>query len=194
MLENVTFQPGSKQERYIQLLSYLEALMAGDSDEMVGALANASALIHGSGNFLWTGFYLVRPCPPRKGGDARGEELRLGPFQGPVACSRIPYGKGVCGSAWKEESTIVVEDVDKFPGHIACSSLSKSEIVVPLFYKTAEGKNKGVAGVLDIDSVEVANFDSTDKLFLERASDILSRALFTLPSPPCPRQETPADR
>ena len=125
-----------------------------------GALANAAALIHETMGFFWTGFYLVKD-----------NVLHLGPFQGPVACYTIPYGKGVCGAAWKEGKTLVVKDVDEFPGHIACSSLSRSEIVVPIF------KNDKIIGVLDIDSTETGTFDETDRDYLEKAMDILSRNL-----------------
>ena len=119
----------------------------------VSALSNLSALIMDTmADLNWAGFYLVK-----------NGELTLGPFQGPVACYHIGYGKGVCGAAWKQESTLVVPDVEEFPGHIACSSLSRSEIVVPLFNRSHE-----VVGVLDIDSKELATFDETDKVFLER--------------------------
>ena len=122
-----------------------------------GALANAAALIHETMGFFWTGFYLVKD-----------NILHLGPFQGPVACYTIPYGKGVCGTSWKEGKTLVVKDVEEFPGHIACSSLSRSEIVVPIF------KASKIIGVLDIDSKEIATFDNTDKDYLEKAMKILS--------------------
>ena len=114
-------------------------------------MANVAAMIHATFGFWWTGFYRVA-----------GEELVLGPFQGPLACSRIAYGRGVCGTAWQEARTQVVPDVEQFPGHIACSSASKSEIVVPLF------KDDKVTAVLDIDSEQLATFDETDKLWLER--------------------------
>ena len=148
-----------KKEKYEQMLPQLKALTEGVNNN-TGVLANAAALIHETMGFFWTGFYLV-------GGDI----LHLGPFQGPVACYEIPFGKGVCGTAWKEGKTLVVRDVEEFPGHIACSSLSRSEIVVPIF------KQDKIIGVLDIDSTEVGTFDETDREYLEKAMDILSRNL-----------------
>ena len=145
-----------KKEKYEQMLPQLKALTE-DVNNNTGALANAAALIHETMGFFWTGFYLVKD-----------NILHLGPFQGPVACYTILYGKGVCGTAWKEAKTIVVKDVEEFPGHIACSSLSRSEIVVPIF------KNDKIIGVLDIDSKEIATFDDTDRLYLEQAMKILS--------------------
>lgn len=148
-----------KKEKYEQMLPQLKALTEGVNNN-TGALANAAALIHETMGFFWTGFYLVKD-----------NILHLGPFQGPVACYTIPYGKGVCGTAWKESKTLVVKDVEDFPGHIACSSLSRSEIVVPIF------KNDKIIGVLDIDSTETGTFDETDRDYLEKAMDILSRNL-----------------
>ena len=148
-----------KKEKYEMMLPQLKALTDGVNNN-TGALANAAALIHETMGFFWTGFYLVKD-----------NILHLGPFQGPVACYTIPYGKGVCGSAWKEGKTLVVKDVEEFPGHIACSSLSRSEIVVPIF------KESKIIGVLDIDSTETGTFDETDKDYLEKAMDILSRNL-----------------
>lgn len=145
-----------KKEKYEQMLPQLKALTEGVNNN-TGALANAAALIHETMGFFWTGFYLVKD-----------NILHLGPFQGPVACYTIPYGKGVCGAAWKEGKTLVVKDVEEFPGHIACSSLSRSEIVVPIF------KASKIIGVLDIDSKEFATFDNTDKDYLEKAMKILS--------------------
>jgi GAF domain-containing protein len=145
-----------KKEKYEQMLPQLKALTEGVNNN-TGALANAAALIHETMGFFWTGFYLVKD-----------NTLHLGPFQGPVACYTIPYGKGVCGTAWKEGKTLVVKDVEDFPGHIACSSLSRSEIVVPIF------KENKIIGVLDIDSKEIATFDNTDKDYLEKAMKILS--------------------
>lgn len=145
-----------KKEKYEQMLPQLKALTEGVNNN-TGALANAAALIHETMGFFWTGFYLVKD-----------NTLHLGPFQGPVACYTIPYGKGVCGAAWKEGKTLVVKDVEEFPGHIACSSLSRSEIVVPIF------KASKIIGVLDIDSKEFATFDNTDKDYLEKAMKILS--------------------
>ena len=120
-------------------------------------MANVAAMLHETFGFWWTGFYRVE-----------GEELVLGPFQGPMACTRIKKGRGVCGTAWQEETTQVVPDVDKFPGHIACSSASRSEIVVPVFH---EGR---VVAVLDIDSAELNTFDQTDRYFLEQMVQLLS--------------------
>ena len=130
-------------------------MLEGETDQIAN-MANMAALIHETFGFWWTGFYIVK-----------GEELVLGPFQGPIACTRIPYGKGVCGSAWQRRSTIVVPDVEEFPGHIACSSLSRSEIVVPIF------SNNSVYAVLDIDSKELATFDNTDKEWLEKIVELL---------------------
>ena len=148
-----------KKEKYEQMLPQLKALTEGVNNN-TGALANAAALIHETMGFFWTGFYLVKD-----------NVLHLGPFQGPVACYTIPYGKGVCGAAWKESKTLVVKDVEEFPGHIACSSLSRSEIVVPIF------KADKIIGVLDIDSTETGTFDEIDRDYLEKAMDILSRNL-----------------
>ncbi|MBQ6310717.1 MAG: GAF domain-containing protein [Bacteroidales bacterium] len=148
-----------KKEKYLMMLPQLKALTEGVNNN-TGALANAAALIHETMGFFWTGFYIVD-----------GNILKLGPFQGPVACYEIGYGKGVCGSAWKEGRTLVVKDVEEFPGHIACSSLSRSEIVVPVF------KENKIIGVLDIDSKEVGTFDETDKEYLESAMRILSENL-----------------
>ena len=148
-----------KKEKYQMLLPQLKALTEGVNNN-TGALANAAALIHETMGFFWTGFYLVKD-----------NILKLGPFQGPVACYEIGFGKGVCGSAWKENKTIIVKDVEEFPGHIACSSLSRSEIVVPIF------KGNEIIGVLDIDSKEIATFDETDKEYLESAMKILSENL-----------------
>ena len=148
-----------KKEKYEMMLPQLKALTEGVNNN-TGALANAAALIHETMGFFWTGFYLVKD-----------NILHLGPFQGPVACYTIPYGKGVCGAAWKEGKTLVVKDVEEFPGHIACSSLSRSEIVVPIF------KADKIIGVLDIDSKETGTFDETDRDNLEKAMDILSRNL-----------------
>ena len=148
-----------KETKYQALLQEVEALTAGETDEIAN-MANIAAAIHARMGFHWTGFYRVV-----------GDELVLGPFQGPVACYTIPYGKGVCGAAWKESKTLVVKDVEEFPGHIACSSLSRSEIVVPIF------KADKIIGVLDIDSTETGTFDETDRDYLEKAMDILSRNL-----------------
>lgn len=141
-----------KEETYKSLLVQLHSLMQGESD-MIARMANMAAVLHQAFGFWWTGFYRVV-----------GDELVLGPFQGPVACTRIPFGKGVCGTAWKRRETVVVPDVEQFPGHIACSSESRSEIVVPAF--SASGI---VTAVLDIDSRSLNTFDETDRLYLEQA-------------------------
>ncbi len=146
-----------KEERYRLLASQVEALIEGETDS-VAIMANVAAAVHEAMGFFWTGFYRVA-----------GQELLLGPFQGPVACMHIPFGKGVCGTAWKERATIVVPDVEQFPGHIACSSLSRSEIVVPVFSKAGE-----VAAVLDIDSKELSTFDETDQRYLEQICSLIS--------------------
>ena len=146
-----------KTERYRLLTEQIRALTEGETDS-VAVMANVSAAIHETMGFWWTGFYRVKDG-----------ELVLGPFQGPVACMHIGYGKGVCGTAWKERQTIVVPDVEQFPGHIACSSLSLSEIVVPVFSKAGE-----VIAVLDIDSKELATFDDTDRHYLEDICKLLT--------------------
>ena len=149
----------SKQEDYKLLLSQVKAMVKDESDP-VANMANVAALIQEAFHFWWTGFYRVID-----------NQLVLGPFQGPVACTRIGFGKGVCGTSWKEKKTIVVEDVEQFPGHIACSSESKSEIVVPLY------KGEVVIGVLDIDSEHLATFNATDQLWLEQIAEVVSNAL-----------------
>ncbi|MCR4825003.1 MAG: GAF domain-containing protein [Bacteroidales bacterium] len=147
----------SKSERYTLLLKQIQGLLQGESDP-VANLANAAALIHETFGFWWTGFYRVE-----------GEELVLGPFQGPVACTRIPFGKGVCGTAWARRETVIVPDVEQFPGHIACSSASRSEIVVPIL------RNGEVLAVLDIDSRELSTFDKEDAAGLEPIAASLNR-------------------
>ena len=146
----------NKAAKYVLLQAQLKSLLAGESDRTAN-LANAAALIHETFGFWWTGFYLVQ-----------GRELVLGPFQGPVACTRIPFGKGVCGTAWERRETVVVPDVEAFPGHIACSSASRSEIVVPVL------KGEEVLAVLDIDSRELATFDKEDAAGLEAVAATLS--------------------
>lgn len=147
----------SKIEKYKLLTEQIRALIEGETDS-VAVMANVCAAIHETMGFWWTGFYRVKDG-----------QMVLGPFQGPVACMHIGYGKGVCGTAWKEQRTIVVPDVELFPGHIACSSLSRSEIVVPIFSKSGQ-----VAAVLDIDSKELSNFDDTDQQCLEEICKMLS--------------------
>ena len=151
----------AKEEKYDLIYRQIASLIEGEDEEM-SVLANVAALLHEAMGFWWTGFYMVR-----------NKELRLAPFQGPVACMHIKYGKGVCGTAWKEQKTQVVRDVEDFPGHIACSSLSRSEIVVPIYNKSGE-----VVGVLDIDSKEIGTFDETDRIWLEKISDLLTKQLY----------------
>ena len=143
-----------KERKYEELLQEVEALVGNETDEIAN-MANIAAAIHARMGFHWTGFYRVLPTP-----DGSGEELVLGPFQGPVACTRIRYGRGVCGTAWKEARTLIVPDVDQFPGHIACSALSRSEIVIPILRKGA------VVAELDIDSAGLDTFDAVDERYL----------------------------
>ncbi len=149
MAEELTFISGSKAEQYLSLLPQVKALIEGEED-LVANLANVAAVLKEAFDFFWVGFYLVKQ-----------DRLVLGPFQGPVACTRIRKGKGVCGTAWKEAHTLIVPDVEQFPGHIACSSDSKSEIVVPMM------KEGNVIGVLDIDSDSLDSFDDIDAHYLE---------------------------
>ena len=140
----------TKEEKYRQVLPQIAALVAGEKD-MIANMANMVAVLHETFGFWWTGFYRVE-----------GEELVLGPFQGPIACTRIPFGRGVCGAAWAQDRTIIVQDVHDFPGHIACSSASKSEIVVPV------RRNNQIIAVLDIDSADYNTFDAIDRQYLEQ--------------------------
>lgn len=156
MSEQLIIQGETKQERYEALLPQIKAVVE-DEPDLIANMANVAAMLHETFGFWWTGFYRVE-----------GEELVLGPFQGPMACTRIRKGRGVCGTAWLKEATQVVPDVDKFPGHIACSSVSRSEIVVPIFH---EGK---VIAVLDIDSERLNTFDETDRQNLEQIVKMLS--------------------
>ena len=155
MAENLIIAEGGKEAKYALLYKQIEALVEGESDAIAN-MANIAAMIHHTFSFWWTGFYRVI-----------GKELILGPFQGPLACSRIAYGRGVCGTAWKELTTQVVADVEPFPGHIACSSLSRSEIVVPVW------SNGEIVAVLDIDSEHLSTFDHTDKEWLEKLVALL---------------------
>ena len=152
-----------KKEKYEELLLEVAGLTEGETDEIAN-MANVAAAIHAKFGFHWVGFYRVLPTP-----DGNDQELVLGPFQGPVACTRIAYGRGVCGTAWKEGRTLIVPDVDQFPGHIACSALSRSEIVIPIF---REGK---VWGELDIDSSETDTFDAVDEKYLTQILTPLTR-------------------
>ena len=158
MAEELKIAQGGKEKKYSLLYKQIIAVTESENDSIAN-MANMAAMLHQTFGFWWTGFYRVM-----------GEELVLGPFQGPLACSRIKKGKGVCGTAWQEEHTQVVPDVDKFPGHIACSSASKSEIVVPVW--DASGN---VCAVLDIDSEYYGTFDDTDRLWLERIAETLKR-------------------
>lgn len=160
-----------KSEKYGLLTEQVRALIEGERD-VVAVMANVAAAIHEAMGFFWTGFYRVMPKA-----DSEGLELVLGPFQGPVACMHIPFGRGVCGTAWERRQTVVVPDVEQFPGHIACSSLSRSEIVVPVVSKTGE-----VVAVLDIDSRELATFDDTDRRYLEAICGLVAEACLPLPA------------
>lgn len=158
MSETLIIPTGSsKIDKYKSILPQIEALIHGESDG-VANMANISAALREAFGYFWVGFYVVK-----------GQELVLGPFQGPIACTRIAYGKGVCGTAWKEARTVLVPDVDKFPGHIACSAASRSEIVVPVF------KDGEVVMVLDVDSELLNDFDETDQIYLETLMHILEK-------------------
>ncbi|HTM91665.1 MAG TPA: GAF domain-containing protein [Flavisolibacter sp.] len=156
MAEDLTIVTGTKQEQYEALIPQLKGLLEGETD-LIANLANVAAALKEQFNWLWVGFYLVKK-----------DELVLGPFQGPVACTRIKKGKGVCGSSWAQQKTLIVPDVEKFPGHIACSSASRSEIVVPVLHRNE------VAGVLDVDSIELNAFDTTDRTYLEQIVSLIS--------------------
>jgi GAF domain-containing protein len=156
MAEDLSISSGTKEEQYQELIPQIKGLLEGETD-LVANLANISAALKEQFKWLWVGFYLVK-----------GDELVLGPFQGPVACTRIRKGRGVCGSSWQQEKTLIVPDVEKFPGHIACSSLSRSEIVIPLFH------NGAVTGVLDVDSEETDQFDETDRIYLEQITGLIN--------------------
>lgn len=152
----IIIKTNNKEQQYQSLLPQIEALLAGE-DDLIANLANVAAALKEQFDWLWVGFYLVKK-----------DELVLGPFQGPVACTRIRKGKGVCGKAWEDALAVIVDDVDQFPGHIACSSASKSEIVLPLI------SNGIVAGVLDVDSTELAAFDEIDEKYLARVISLVS--------------------
>src|SRR3954470_18395280 len=156
MAEDLTIIKGNKTEQYKSLLPQVKGLLEGEPD-LIANLANTVAALKEQFGWLWVGFYLVK-----------NNELVLGPFQGPVACTRIRKGRGVCGTSWAEAKTLIVPDVEKFPGHIACSSLSRSEIVVPVI------RNNEVIAVLDVDSEEYNDFDGTDKKFLEEIISFIS--------------------
>jgi len=156
MAEDLSITKGTKEEQYISLIPQIEGLLTGETD-LVANLANVSAALKEQFNWLWVGFYLVKQ-----------DELVLGPFQGPVACTRIKKGRGVCGTSWQQATTLIVPDVEKFPGHIACSSLSRSEIVVPVI------KNNEVVAVLDVDSKEYNLFDEIDKKYLQQLVTLIN--------------------
>jgi GAF domain-containing protein len=155
MAEDLNIVSGSKQEKYISITQQIEALITGEPD-LTANLANIAAALKEQFGWFWVGFYMVK-----ENANTGNSELVLGPFQGPVACTRIAKGRGVCGTSWAKEETIVVADVEKFPGHIACSSASKSEIVVPIF------NGATVVGVLDVDSELLDQFDAVDQQYLE---------------------------
>ena len=156
MAEDLLITKGTKEEQYASLLPQIKALLEGEPD-LIANLANITGALKEQFNWLWVGFYLVK-----------NDELVLGPFQGPVACTRIKKGRGVCGTSWAKAQTLIVPDVEKFPGQIACSSLSRSEIVVPII------RNNKVLGVLDADSIELNQYDETDKKWLEQIVDLLN--------------------
>ena len=155
MAEDLAIVRGTKEEQYTALIPQIQGLLEGEPD-LVANLANVAAALKEQFGWFWVGFYLVK-----------GEELVLGPFQGPVACTRIRKGRGVCGSSWAEGKTLIVPDVEQFPGHIACSSLSRSEIVVPVI------RNGMVVGVLDVDSEQLDQFDTTDQTYLEQIVQLI---------------------
>ncbi len=156
MAEDLEIVKGTKQQQYESLISQIEGLLTGE-DDLIANLANVSAALKEQFQWLWVGFYIVK-----------NDELVLGPFQGPVACTRIKKGRGVCGTSWAQGITLIVPDVEKFPGHIACSSASKSEIVIPIF------KNEQVVAVLDVDSEHENFFDKVDQQFLEKIIGLMS--------------------
>ena len=156
MAEDLTIITGTKQEQYEALIPQITGLLEGEPD-LIANLANVAAALKEQFTWLWVGFYLVK-----------NDELVLGPFQGPVACTRIKKGKGVCGSSWAQRKTLIVPDVEKFPGHIACSSASRSEIVIPVI------RNSEVVAVLDVDSKELNEFDAVDQIYLEQIVSLIN--------------------
>lgn len=160
MAEDLTIVTGNKTAQYQSLIPQIIGLMEGETD-LTANLANIAAALKEQFGWLWVGFYLVRSWENKQ------EELVVGPFQGPVACTRIRKGKGVCGTSWAEAKTVIVPDVEQFPGHIACSSLSRSEIVVPVI------RNNKVVAVLDVDSAELNQFDTTDQQYLEEIVNLI---------------------
>lgn len=155
MAEDLKIADGTKAEQYATLIPQIKALLEGEPD-LVANLANITAALKEQFEWLWVGFYIIK-----------GDELVLGPFQGPIACTRIKKGKGVCGTSWEKAETIIVPDVEQFPGHIACSSLSRSEIVVPII------RNGQVLAILDVDSSEPDHFDIIDQRYLEEIVDLI---------------------
>jgi len=155
MAEDLNIVIGTKKEQYESIISQIKGLLQGETD-FIANLANITAALKEQFHWLWIGFYLVK-----------NEELVLAPFQGPVACTRIKKGRGVCGTAWAQAKTLIVSDVEKFPGHIACSSLSKSEIVIPVI------RNEEVIAVLDVDSESLNSFDKDDKYYLEQIVELI---------------------
>jgi len=166
MAEDLLIAKGTKEEQYESLLPQIKALLEGEPD-LIANLANITGALKEQFNWLWIGFYLVKPSCA-KASEGENDELVLGPFQGPVACTRIKKGRGVCGTSWANAKTLIVPDVEKFPGHIACSSLSRSEIVVPII------RNNKVLGVLDADSIEPDQYDNIDQKYLEQIIDIIN--------------------
>ena len=156
MAEDLLIAKGTKEEQYESLLPQIKGLLEGEPD-LIANLANITGALKEQFNWLWIGFYLVK-----------NDELVLGPFQGPVACTRIKKGKGVCGASWADAKTLIVPDVEKFPGHIACSSLSRSEIVVPII------RNNKVLGVLDADSIDLDHYDIIDQKYLEQIIELIN--------------------
>jgi L-methionine (R)-S-oxide reductase len=156
MAEDLLITKGTKEEQYESLLPQIKALLEGETD-LIANLANLVAALKEQFDWLWVGFYLVK-----------NDELVLGPFQGPIACTRIKKGKGVCGTSWARAEVLIVPDVDKFPGHIACSSLSRSEIVIPMI------RNDKVVGVLDADSVQLNQYDNIDQKYLQQIIDLIN--------------------
>lgn len=159
MAEDLHIHKGTKQEKYEALLPQIKGLLEGESN-WVANLANIAAALKEQFNWWWVGFYMIEK-----------DQLVLGPFQGPVACTRIKKGKGVCGGAWEQSKTLIVENVELFPGHIACSSASKSEIVVPIF------QTNKIIGVLDVDSEHLAHFDTIDQIYLEKIVDLIPKII-----------------
>jgi len=162
MAEDISIVTGSKEDQYQSLLPQIKGLLDGEPD-LIANMANTVAALKEQFGWLWVGFYVVK-----KSSDSSQDELVLAPFQGPVACTRIKKGRGVCGASWADATTLIVPDVQKFPGHIACSSLSKSEIVIPVL------RNDEVVAVLDIDSEQPDRFDTTDQYYLEQIIELIN--------------------